>query len=112
VFVWSSKRHHYETAYIERNLKGHYPVEAESLPGQDAKAFSVVVEEKDGGLYKRTYAFSGYHVRIVSKAPFQAAPALPDVHVASEFEPSAPAAPASASWGERFTEWRKKWFGR
>ena len=26
VFVWSQRRHHYETAYIERNLKGYAPV--------------------------------------------------------------------------------------
>ena len=27
VFVWSQRRHRYETAYIERKLKGYYPVE-------------------------------------------------------------------------------------
>ncbi len=112
VFVWSTKRHHYETAFIERNLKGHYPVAVEALPGQDEKAFSVVVEEKDGGLYKRTYAFTGYHVRMVSKTPVQPAAALPEVHSSGEFEPSAAPAPASAGWGERFAEWRKKWIGR
>ena len=26
VFVWSQRHHHYETAYIERNLKGYAPV--------------------------------------------------------------------------------------
>jgi hypothetical protein len=112
VFVWSSKRHHYETAFIEKNLKGHYPVETQELPGQDEKAFSVVVEEKDGGLYKRTYAFSGYHVRMVSKTPYQPAPALPEVHAAGEFEQSAAPAPASTGWGERFRGWRQKWFGK
>ena len=112
VFVWSIKRHHYETAFIEKNLKGHYPVEAEPLAGQDEKAFSVVVEEKDRGLYKRTYAFSGYHVRMVSKTPYQTAPALPEVHAAGEFEGSAAPAPASAGWRERFGEWRRKLLGR
>jgi hypothetical protein len=112
VFVWSTKRHHYETAFIERNLKGHYPVQAEAMPGQDEKAFSVVVEEKDGGLYKRTYAFSGYHVRMVSKTPVQPAAALPEVHSSGEFEPSAAPAPAESTWSEKFGEWRKKWFGK
>ena len=27
VFVWSLKHHRYETAYIERNIVGHYPVQ-------------------------------------------------------------------------------------
>ena len=27
VFVWSLRHHRYETAYIERNVVGHYPVE-------------------------------------------------------------------------------------
>ena len=27
VFVWSLRHHRYETAYIERNVVGHYPVQ-------------------------------------------------------------------------------------
>ncbi|HEY4362609.1 MAG TPA: SH3 domain-containing protein [Bryobacteraceae bacterium] len=111
VFVWSTKRHHYETAFIEKNLKGHYPVQVESLPGQEEKAFSVVVEEKDGGLYKRTYAFTGYHVRMVSKTAVQPLAALPEVHSSGEFEPSVPPAPVSTSWTEKWEGWRKKLFG-
>ncbi len=75
VFVWSSKRHHYETAYIERNVKGYYPVETVTLPGQEEKAFSVVLEDKDGKLYKRTYAFNGYHMRMISKDSIRSASA-------------------------------------
>src|SRR5262249_50552712 len=101
VFVWSTRRHHYETAYIERNVKGYYPVEAQPVPGQDGKAFPVVLEEKDGKLYKRTYAFSGYHVRMISKTPFQPPPEFPGVRVASRFNVTPAEAPVESGWPQR-----------
>jgi hypothetical protein len=111
VFVWSSKRHHYETAYIERNVKGYYPVETVSLAGQDEKAFSVVLEDKDGKLYTRTYAFSGYRMRMISKTPYEPPPPLPEVHASGGFEAEpAPAPSASSSWSDKFRDWRTKWF--
>ena len=110
VFVWSTRRHRYETAYIERNVTGYYPVEAQPVPGQDGKAFSVVLEDKDGTLNRRTYAFSGYRVRMVSKTPFQPPPELPGVRVASGFD-STPA-PAESVWPQRLREWRQRWIGR
>jgi SH3-like domain-containing protein len=73
VFVWSRRRHRYETAYIERNLKGFYPVEVqlvEATPGENATAsptFSLIIEDKDGLPYRRTYAFQGYRVRLLAK---------------------------------------------
>ncbi len=73
VFVWSLRRHRYETAYIERNLKGFYPVQAEA---SERPVFSLIVEEKDGKLYRRTYGFSGFRVRMTSKQPWEA-PAEP-----------------------------------
>ena len=94
VFVWSKSRHRYETAFIERNVTGFYPVELADVtaaglvkqaggkktggrnrarePDQNAdqeKGFSVIVQDKDGALYKRIYGFSGYHVRLISKTP-------------------------------------------
>lgn len=108
VFVWSAKRHHYETAYIERNVKGYYPVESHDLAGQDEKAFSIVLEDKDGMLYKRTFGFNGYHVRMIEKTPYQLPPPLPEVHASGGFEPeAAPAPPASPGIGVRLSEWWK-----
>jgi hypothetical protein len=114
VFVWSTRRHHYETAYIERNVKGHYPVTTEDRPGENERAFSLVLEDKDGKLYKRTYAFSGYHVRMLTKVPYQLAEPLPEVHTSRSFDPL-PTAPApSTSWPSRFKDrlrqWRRKLF--
>ena len=65
VFVWSLRHHRYETAYIERNVVGHYPVQvinAGALP-----SFSVVVEGEDGHLYRKTYSFDSYRIHLVSR---------------------------------------------
>ncbi len=110
VFVWSTRHHRYETAYIERNVKGHYPLTTEDRPGEDEKAFSLVIEDKDGKLYKRTYAFTGYRVHMVSKTSYNPPPPLPSVHSTRDFEPL-PSAPArSLSWKDRLRAWGKKLF--
>jgi len=88
VFVWSTKRHHYETAFVERNVSGFYPVEIAQVPGSQENGFSLVVEDKDGKRYKRIYAFSGYHVRLISREPFAAAAPAQD-------GPKLPAAPVT-----------------
>ncbi len=75
VFVWSRRRHRYETAYIERNLKGYYPVEVHA--GREAVSpprFFLVVEGKDGTRQRRTYAFQGFRIRLVSREPWQTPP--------------------------------------
>jgi hypothetical protein len=108
VFVWSLKHHRYETAYIERNVRGYYPVETVASSSGD-RAFSLVLEDKDGQLYKRTYAFSGYRVQMVSKAPYHPPPPLPEVRATGSFEPEPAPAPELVSWRDRLQEWRKKW---
>jgi hypothetical protein len=112
VFVWSTRRHRYETAYIERNVKGYYPVETQSVPGQDEKAFSLVMQDKDGKIYKRTYAFGGYKVHMISKSEYSPAPALPDVLSTQTFDPTPAAQPAESGWREKLGDLRKRWFGR
>jgi hypothetical protein len=109
VFVWSTKRSRYETAYIERNVKGHYPIEAKPGNGEDA-SFSVVLEEKDGQTYKKTYAFSGYRVKLVSKEPRPEPPAVPEVRTTGGFEETQIV--KQASWGDKLRNLRERWFGR
>jgi SH3-like domain-containing protein len=103
VFVWSPQRNHYETALIERNVKGFYPIEAHDIPGEDRKSFSIVLEEKDGMLYKRTYAFTGYRVKMTSKVPYQKPADLPDLRSLS-FDPPAPEA-TETGWKDKVTNW-------
>ena len=49
VFVWSRKHHRYETAYIERNVTGHFPVSVANTTG-DSPSFSLILEGDDGQL--------------------------------------------------------------
>jgi len=69
VFVWSLRRHRYETAYIERNIKGYAPVllrEVEyggkSLAGR-YPGFSVCLDKKDGTRVRRDYAMISQTIR-------------------------------------------------
>lgn len=102
VFVFNPRRKSYDTVFTERNIKGYYPVE------QNGDSFSAIIEEKDGSLAKRTYAFNGSKVKLQSKAPYQAPPPLPEVAVPKTFDTTAP---KEANWSDRvrgFAEW---WFG-
>jgi hypothetical protein len=107
VFVWSTRRHRYETAYIERNLRGYYPVSVEK-PGGAPPRFSVIVEDKDGTRLLRTYTFQGYHVRLVSKVPWNPPPPVP----AQPGPAAGPQAASSQSWLARLRARLEGLFGR
>ena len=130
VFVWSKSRHRYETAFIERNVTGFYPVELADVTAvglgskktggrnrerdrdQNAdqeKGFSVLVQDKDGALYKRIYGFSGYHVRLISKTPVSRR----DTLIAMGDGAAADAAPGTAPepggwWQKLMRRWRRR----
>ncbi|HLJ44546.1 MAG TPA: hypothetical protein VKU01_00975 [Bryobacteraceae bacterium] len=70
VFVWSRRHHRYETAYIQRNVVGHFPTEVN--PSAENPSFTLILDE-DGKLYRKTYAFNGYRVQLVKNEPADAA---------------------------------------
>jgi hypothetical protein len=72
VFVWSRKHHRYETAYIQRNVVGHYPVQVSTT--DPSPSFSLVLEGDGGRLYSETYSFDSYRIRMVKKEPYDPAP--------------------------------------
>ncbi len=134
VFVWSSRRHRYETAYVERDVKGYFPVEVVSIPGQQEKGFALVMEEQGGGgrvskrdvkrapgavqsndeasvgkLYRRTYAFAGFRVHLLAKEPYQR-PAADAAQIATTPAVSPPA--AQESWHRRISAWAQRWWAR
>src|SRR5262249_32282627 len=105
------KRHRYETAYIERNVTGYYPIETENLPGSDEKGFSLILTGKDGMLYKQVYGFSGYRVHLVSKAPYEPPPSITDSQTRIH-EPVVTQAANQHGWFDGLKELRKRWFSR
>jgi len=85
VFIWSMRRHRYETAHIERNLKGYAPVLLKdiefSTSGKSKGAaaatypgFSVCIEKKDGQRYRREYALLTNVVRFAGEYPCETLP--------------------------------------
>lgn len=127
VFVWSTRRHRYETAYIERNLTGFSPVEIQTvhLPagkgrqataGQESGGFSVCIEKKDGQRYRRQYAFLNPVVRFVGEQPC-VLPSPVEYTDTVAVPPAAGAAPAAPKESltervkKRFKALRGKWFG-
>jgi hypothetical protein len=80
VFTYVVKKHRYETAYIERNIEGYYPVSVQ--PGRNGR-FTLILREADGKLYKKTWVMDGYIARKLEEVPYdpdaeKAAPEKPD----------------------------------
>ncbi|MFN7993714.1 MAG: SH3 domain-containing protein [Bryobacteraceae bacterium] len=69
VFIWSVRRHRYETAFIQRNVRGHFPVlqrpvslssgsrDRGSATATTYPGFSVCLENESGSRVRRNYAF-------------------------------------------------------
>ena len=98
VFVWSLKHHRYETAYIERNIVGYYPVQVSST--ESSPSFSVVLEGVDGMRYRKTYSFDSFRIRMVAKELYTQD---------SEVDAAKPEAGTSAP-GQ--TEVKRSWYAR
>ena len=106
VFVWSHKHHRYETAYIERRVVGHYPVQVDT--SGSVPSFSVLLEDNGAQLYRKTYTFEGYRVHMVKKEPYQAQAQ------AEKPQPAAPAQekPQQRPWYSRLKDRMKTWWHR
>lgn len=95
VFVWSLRHHRYETAYIERNVTGHYPVQVNTATGDPS--FSVILEGNDGHLYRETYTFDSYRVHMTNKEMYDpdAKPEHPNL---ASNQPASEPGEAKRSW--------------
>ncbi len=125
VFIWSLRRHRYETAYIERNIHGYAPVvihdvELAAPRGKDAAAaakypgFSICLEKKDGLRYRRSYAFL---TNVVRSAGEQSCEPPPQENVVAQapLPAGGPEQPAKEGLVKRLrNRWRaltRRWFG-
>jgi hypothetical protein len=115
VFTWNLRKHRYETAYIQRRVKGYFPTLVES-PG-----FSICLENADGSRVRRVYSLVGNTVRAAGEKPC-VAPALEKsadpvstlVEQSHIVQPEPP--PVNASFFSRMKDrlraLRKRWFNR
>ncbi len=125
VFIWSLRRHRYETAYIERKIQGYAPVvlreiELSSASGKAASTvkypgFSICVEKSDGHRYRRDYAFITNVVRFAGEHSCEM-PTAPETQIAQAPLPSVPTDPQpSESLAVRFKKRLRAithgWFG-
>jgi hypothetical protein len=73
VFIYNAKRHRYETAYRENEIRGFLPVLRHNVPVTenrktfDVPGFTMTVEDDNGQRWKKTYAFVVNRVRLVQK---------------------------------------------
>jgi SH3-like domain-containing protein len=67
VFTYVVRRHRYETAYIERNVEGYYPIEVKQGA---TPTFSLILRGDDGKLYKKTWVLEGYLTRKIAEVPY------------------------------------------
>jgi hypothetical protein len=113
VFVWSLRHHRYETAYIQRRVKGYFPTLVEA-PG-----FSICLEKADGSRTRRVYSLVGNAVRAAGEKGCEvlslektAAP-IPALIAHSRTEDTVPASDSFYDrMKDRFRSLRKRWFNR
>jgi hypothetical protein len=123
VFVWSVRRHRYETAYIERTVKGFLPVKpmevemavssrargslAAAQPSNRYPGFAVCVEKADGQKRWRKFAFIEPSIRLAGEEPCQPPPPLaaPGPGSAAAAAAATAAQPPKEGFGERAKRW-------
>jgi uncharacterized protein YgiM (DUF1202 family) len=125
VFIWSLRRHRYETAYIERNVHGYAPVLLKQVELANAKGtstakypgFSVCLEKSDGQRWRREYAFLENVVRFAGEKPCEAH--SEEAVIAQSALPGTSQEPAAAGSGTklaglagRVRDRFRRWFGR
>jgi hypothetical protein len=123
-FIWNLRKHRYETAYVERNLRGYFPVQVAPVQVTTAKrtdtfpGFSLIVEE-DGVRYRKTYSYQIYLVHLVSKERVETPPPVtgaPDANAAiAQANPPAPSKPGAGLYGklkQNVVALKERWFGK
>lgn len=105
IFVWNARRHRYETAFIERNLKGWLPVRLRQS-GAGVEGFEAVVEEKGGSVVRRTYSIQPgtFRTRVAARTPSERPPSWLEPAPAPP-QPAATGSEESPAWLSRLRSW-------
>jgi hypothetical protein len=117
-FIWNTRRHRYETAYIEKNLRGYFPVEVHSVKATLSKTeetfpgFSLILEDDTGVRWRKTYAFQIYRVVLVDKQPLQPQALSAAPQAAAAEAKSAQTGPGFfARMKQSLSGWKRRIFG-
>ena len=81
-FIYNTRRHRYETAYRERNIRGFFPVLA------TAPEFRIIVEDDSGKLWLKAYSFDGTRVKLLGKQPYTLPTNTPPVSTNAPLPPN------------------------
>ncbi|MFN7920765.1 MAG: hypothetical protein U0Q16_11745 [Bryobacteraceae bacterium] len=79
VFVWNVRKNRYETTYVERGLRGYYPVTVEQKPGDASPRIRLVAGRDE--LFARTFEFRNRRLREIERRPYTKPVADPDDHL-------------------------------
>ena len=71
LFIWNASRDRYEAAHTERNLRGYHPLLVEG-----GKVRLVYGSGPEGPIERRSFELQGRKLRLLSREPWQAPPAL------------------------------------
>ncbi len=105
IFVWSTRRNRYETAFIERGLRGYLPLRLrKGRAGMEA--FEADVEERSGERVTRTYTIAPgtFRAKLTKRSPAGGRTSWLSEDPAPRPEEAAPA-PAAGGWRERVGGW-------
>jgi hypothetical protein len=110
VFIFNARRKRYETAFRLREVKGFFPSAVHPVEVTSGKktytvtGFSVVLENPEGTLERRTYAFEGYRVRLLTTSPWERLADPFDVKAMRITKPFDPNAGKEKTFWERMKE--------
>jgi uncharacterized protein YgiM (DUF1202 family) len=78
VSVWNGRTRRFETAHIESNIRGFYPVTVLTPPEASSQRFALSYAVGNGPILERTFALEGRRVRAIGQKPWTPPPSEPD----------------------------------
>ncbi len=124
VFIWSLRRHRYETAYIAKNIQGYAPVLLKDVEfstsgnsrGSSATAkypgFSICMDDRDGKRVRREFVLLTNVVRFAGEQPCEAPAPVETMSGPTPVQTAPEPAPPAEGFVTRMKKRVGSWFGR